>query len=247
MDRLIYTAMTGASHILHQQATVSQNLANIATTGFRAQIDSFRALPVIGDGAPTRVFVTDSSVASDFSPGVMHTTGRPLDVAINGKGWIAVRGPDGQEAYTRNGSLAINQNGLLTTSSGFPVLTSGGTLTIPPDEQIVIASDGTVSSVPAVGAKNQVTEIGRIKLVNPPEKDLQRGDDGLFRVAGGSIAPADENVVLHAEAIESSNVNTADALVNMITLARQFDMHMKLLQNAEQNAAKAGQVLAMNG
>lgn len=247
MDRLIYTVMTGASHVLAQQATVSHNLANVSTTGFRSQIDTFRALPAFGEGAPTRVYVTDSTVGADFTPGTIHTTGRDLDIAINGKGWIAVRGPDGKEAYTRNGSLTINANGLLATNAGLPVLTSGGTLTLPPDEQVVIASDGTVSSVPTVSPKNQVTEIGRIKLVNPPEKDLVRGDDGLFHLSTGGAAPVDEAVVVHGGAIETSNVSVTDALVNMITLARQFDVHMKLLQNAEQNAAKAGQMLAVNG
>lgn len=247
MDRLIYVAMTGAKHIMERQATVSNNLANVATSGFRAQLDSFRAVPVKGPGTPTRTYVVDSTVGADFTPGVLQTTGRTLDVAINGKGWIAVRAPDGSEAYTRNGSLSINANGLLQTSTGLPVLSAGGTLTIPPDEDITIATDGTVSTAPRTGQRNQVTEIGRIKLVNPDEKSLVRGDDGLFRVADGRPAVADDNVVLNAGTLESSNVNVADALVTMISLARQFDMHVKLLQNAEQNAAKASQLLSMNG
>lgn len=247
MDRMIYTAMTGAKHILAQQTTVSHNLSNISTTGFRSQLDSFRALPVFGEGAPTRVYVTDSTVGIDFNPGTIHTTGRDLDIAINGKGWFAVRGPDGKEAYTRNGSLMTNANGLLTTSAGHPVLAGGATITIPPDEQVVIAPDGTISTVPTVGAKNQVTEVGRLKLVNPPEKDLVRGEDGLFHLANGGLANADDAVVVHTGAIETSNVNVADAMVSMITLARSFDMHMKLLQNAEQNAAKASQALLVNG
>ncbi len=247
MDRLIYVAMTGAKHIMERQATVSNNLANVATSGFRAQLDSFRAVPVVGTGAPTRTYVVNSTVGADFTPGVLQTTGRTLDVAINGKGWIAVRAPDGSEAYTRNGSLAINANGLLQTSTGLPVLSAGGTLTIPPDEDITIAADGTVSTVPRTGQRNQVTEIGRIKLVNPDEKDLVRGEDGLFRTADRRPAAADENVVLNTGMLESSNVSVADALVTMISLARQFDMHVKLLQNAEQNAAKSSQLLSMNG
>lgn len=244
MDRMIYIAMTGAKHILSQQATVSQNLANITTSGFRAQVDAFRAVPVIGPGLATRAFVVDSTVGSDFRPGVIQTTGRDLDLAVNGKGWIAVQGADGKEAYTRDGSLAINSNGLLQTRTGLNVLSSGGTLSVPPDSDITVAKDGTVSVVPTSGAKNQVSEVGRLKLVNPPEENLVRGEDGLFHLKDGGIADVDENVTLHSGGLESSNVNASEALVNMISLSRQFDLEMKLLQNAEQNDTKSAQILS---
>ncbi|MBI5752625.1 MAG: flagellar basal-body rod protein FlgF [Hydrogenophilales bacterium] len=247
MDRLIYTAMTGAKHILSQQATVSHNLANLATSGFRAQVDAFRAAPVIGEGLPTRAFVVDATVAADFNPGVIQTTGRDLDVAINGKGWIAVQGPDGKEAYTRNGSLAVNANGVLQTRTGQNVLSDGGAISVPPDTQLTIGKDGTISTVPASGAKTQISEVARIKIVNPPEEKMVRGDDGLFHLKDGGTADVDESVVLHNGALESSNVNAAEALVNMITLSRHFDLQMKLLLNAEQNAAKASQVMVVTG
>lgn len=247
MDRLIYTAMTGAKHVMWQQATAAQNLANVTTSGFRAQIDAFRAVPVIGPGAPTRAFVVDATVGTDFSPGVIQTTGRELDVAINGKGWIAVQGPDGKEAYTRYGSLAVNANGVMQTRTGLNVLSDSGPLSVPPDTELTIAPDGTISTVPTSGQKSQVSEVGRIKLVNPPEENLVRGDDGLFHLRDSSAANADDSVVLHTGGLESSNVNTAEALVNMISLSRQFDLHMKLLQNAEQNAAKASDILLVTG
>ena len=247
MDRLIYTAMTGAKHTLEQQATVSHNLANLTTNGFRAQVDAFRAVPVIGEGLPTRAFVVDATVASDFTPGVIQTTGRDLDVAINGKGWIAVQGPDGKEAYTRNGSFAVNANGVLQTRTGQNVLSDGGTISVPPDTQLTIGKDGTITTVPTGGQKTQVSEVARIKIVNPPEDKMLRGDDGLFHLADGTTADVDVSVVLHNGALESSNVNAAEMLVNMITLSRQFDLQMKLLLNAEQNAAKASQVMVVTG
>jgi len=247
MDRLIYTAMTGAKHILAQQATVSQNLANISTNGFRAKVDAFRAVPVIGAGLPTRAFVMGTTVAADFTPGVIQTTGRDLDVAINGKGWIAVQGPDGKEAYTRNGSLAVNSNGVLQTRTGQNVLSDGGAISVPPDTQLTIGKDGTLSTVPTSGEKTQISEVARIKIVNPPEEKMVRGEDGLFHLKDGGTADVDESVVLHSGALESSNVNAAEALVNMITLSRHFDLQMKLLQNAEQNAAKASQVMVVTG
>lgn len=246
MDRLIYTAMTGAKHILEQQATNSNNLANAATTGFRAQIDSFRAVPVISDGLPTRAFAVDATVGTDFTPGPLQQTGRDLDVAVQGKGWIAVEMEDGSEAYTRHGSLKLSENGVLQTQAGRSVLGDGGPISVPPDVSIAIGKDGTVSAI-ATGTKPGVSTIlGRIKLVNPPEELLVRGDDGLFRTGDGNPADADANVVVAGGALESSNVNVVDAMVNMISLARQFEMHMNLLKNAESNAAKAGQILSLS-
>ena len=189
----------------------------------------------------------DATVAADFTPGVIQTTGRDLDIAINGKGWIAVQGPDGKEAYTRNGSFAINANGVLQTRTGQNVLSDGGAISVPPDTQLTIGKDGTISTVPTSGQKTQISEVARIKIVNPPEKNLVRGDDGLFHLRDGGTADVDESVVLHNGALESSNVNPAEALVNMITLSRHFDLQMKLLQNAEQNAAKASQVMVVTG
>lgn len=247
MDRLIYVTMTGAKNVLWQQATTSHNLANLNTTGFRAQVDAFRAVPVIGAQLPTRAYVVDATAGTDFRPGVVQATGRDLDVAIAGKGWLAVQAPDGSEAYTRNGSLKINANGVLQTREGLNVLSDSGPISIPPDTEITIAKDGTISTVPTNNQKNQATEVGRIKLVNPPEDNLVRGDDGLFRLATGPRAPVDDTVFLHPGALETSNVNAAEALVDMIKLSRQFDMQIKLLQNAEQNAAKAGTLLNLNG
>ncbi|HEX7972469.1 MAG TPA: flagellar basal-body rod protein FlgF [Thiobacillus sp.] len=246
MDHLIYTAMTGATHTLEQQATTSHNLANATTTGFRAQIDQFRAVPVQGAILPTRAFVVDSTTGSDFRSGVIQQTGRELDVAVQGDGWLAVQAADGSEAYTRNGSLKLDENGVLQTHDGLNVLGDGGPLSIPPGRNVAVAKDGTISLVPNGSAATGLTSVGRLKLVNPPAADLVRGDDGLFRLRDGNPADADPKVTLVSGALESSNVNVVDAMVNMISLARQFDMQMKVLQNAESNDSKASQLLAMN-
>jgi flagellar basal-body rod protein FlgF len=246
MDRLIYTAMTGAKHILEQQATTSHNLANATTTGFRAQIDQFRAVPVQGAILPTRAFVVDSTTGSDFRGGAIQHTGRELDVAVQGDGWIAVQAADGSEAYTRNGSLKLDENGVLLTRDGLMVKGDGGALSIPPGRNIAVAKDGTISLVPDGSAATGLTSVGRMKLVKPEETDLIRGDDGLFRLKDGSAAAADPNVAVISGALESSNVNVVDEMVNMISLARQFDMQMKLLQHAENNDGKAAQLLSMS-
>jgi len=246
MDKLIYTAMTGASHILQQQAAVSENLANTNTPGFRAAINTFRAVPVEGDGLPTRVLVVDSVAGANFTPGTMEPTGRDLDVAVNGKGWIAVQGPDGKEAYTRNGSFQITSNGILQTRSGLNVLGDAGPITLPPNAVVNIAKDGTISTVPAGTNPVEVVNVGRIKLTNPLENQLVRGEDGLFRNRDGKAAEADGKVTVVKGNLESSNVSTVEAMVNMITLARQFDTQMKLLQTADNDAKAASQLLNIN-
>lgn len=246
MDRLIYTAMTGAKHALEKQATTSHNLANATTTGFRAQIDQFRAVPVQGVALATRAFVVDSTTGSDFRAGAIQHTGRDLDIALQGEGWLAVQAADGSEAYTRLGSLKLDENGVLQTHTGLNVMGDGGQLSIPPGRNVAVARDGTISLVPNGSAATGVTSVGRLKLVNPPAADLVRGDDGLFRLKDGSPAPGDSKVTVISGALESSNVNVVDEMVNMISVARQFDMHMKMLQYAETNDNKATQLLSLS-
>ncbi|HUX89168.1 MAG TPA: flagellar basal-body rod protein FlgF [Gallionellaceae bacterium] len=247
MDKLIYTAMTGASHALQQQAAVSQNLANANTPGFRSAINTFRAVPLLGEGLPTRTFVVDSTAGADFSQGPMQPTGRALDVAVNGDGWLAVQTADGAEAYTRNGSFQLTPNGVLQTRSGLNVMGETGPITVPPDTQITIGKDGTISTVPTNSQVTAVTVIGRLKLTNPAQAQLVRGDDGLFRSADGRAANADANVSVSSGHLEGSNVNAVEAMVNMITLARQFDMQMKMLTTADNNSRQAGQILNVGG
>jgi flagellar basal-body rod protein FlgF len=245
MDRLIYTAMTGAKHILEQQATTSHNLANATTTGFRAQLDSFRAVPVVSEGLPTRTFVVDATVGTDFSTGGLQSTGRDLDIALQGKGWFVVQAEDGTEKFTRHGSLKISENGILQTQSGLAVLGDGGPITVPPEVTIAIAKDGTVSTIPSGTKPNAVQIIGRLKLVNPPENNLIRDSDGLFKTKDGVPVDSDASVSVSGGMLENSNVNVVESMVSMINLARQFELQMKLLTNAESNATKASQIFTL--
>jgi flagellar basal-body rod protein FlgF len=246
MDRLIYTAMTGAKSLLERQAVVANNLANLGTSGYRAETSAFRAVPVNGPGLATREFVLDSTTGVDLTPAPIQETGRALDVALQGEGWIAVQASDGSEAYTRGGSLRVSAEGTLETQAGQPVLSDSGPIAIPPDTTISVGRDGTVSAVPSQPPFKGVSVIGRIKLVNPPEPDLAKGPDGLFRVKGGGTADVDDKVALIGGALEGSNVNAAEAMVSMISLARQFEMQMKMLQNAETDAQHATQLLSVN-
>lgn len=240
MDRLIYTAASGARALAQRQDGLTHNLANAATPGFRADQVVFRAVPVRGDGTPTRVVTVEATAGFDDASGAIETTGRPLDVAVQGKGYLAVQAADG-EAYTRAGALQVGPDGTLLTPGGLPVAGEGGPLRVPPGAAISIARDGTVSAQPATGPSQTV---GRLKLVNPEPGELRKGDDGLLRMAGGEEAPADAQVRLVPGALEGSNVNVVEAMVGMIAAQRQFETQMKLLQNAEQNDQRAAQLLA---
>ncbi len=243
MDRLIYTAMTGAKGTMEQQAAVSHNIANATSTGFRAELHKLRAVEVQTEAMHTRAFVVDASVATDFTPGTLQYTGNPYDVAVEGKGWLTVQMPDGTEAYTRNGSLEVSANGILQTRDGRPVVGDGGPVSIPPDNEIVVGADGSISALQP-GQGGVVNVVGQLKLVNPPEQTLVRGEDGLFRLQQGGAAPADPNVKVAGGYVEGSNVNVVDQMVQMISLSRQFEMQTRMLQTAEANDRAAAQVLA---
>lgn len=248
MDRLLYTAMTGASGTMSRQAAVAHNLANVATHGYRAEEHRLRAVQVqthnrLPAALPTRAFAVDASTHSDFSAGALMHTGNAFDLAVRGQGWIALALPDGTEAYTRNGGFTLSENGILQTPNGIPVQGDGGPIAIPPGMRVVIGGDGTISGVAAGDPENRVTAVGRVKLVNPPPADLQRGPDGLFRVAGGP-AEVDNAVRVASGYLENSNVNPVEQMVAMISLARQFEMQMRMITTAEANDRAATQILA---
>lgn len=246
MDRSLYVAMTGAAQIMRAQTEVSHNIANASTTGFKAELSAFKALPVLGPGMPTRINAVETGQSYDFAPGTLTTTGRSLDVAVQGQGWIAVQSPDGGEGYTRAGNLQLTPDGMLTDARGDPVLGDGGPISVPPASHISIGADGTVSVVPLGQGPDTVSSVDRIRLVNPPVDQLQQGSDGLMHMADGSDAPADASVHLASGVLEGSNVNPSTALVKMIELSRQFDMQMQSIHTADQNAQAASQLLAAN-
>ena len=239
MDRMIYLSMAAAKATMHRQEVVSHNLANVSTNGFRAELAAFRAVPVRGDGASSRVYALESTVGYSNAPGTVQTTGRPLDVAVKGNSWLAVQALDGTEAYTRAGALEVNAEGVLTDLQGRPVVGDGGPLTIPANAQVEVAADGTVSA--KVG-RERPQPLGRLKLVTP-EVPLQRGTDGLFRAAEGDL-PADPAARVQSGALEGSNVNAVESMVAMIAAARQFEQQMKALQTAEQKEQSATKLLA---
>jgi len=243
MDRFLYVSMSGAKETLRAQTVNNHNLANASTTGFRADLSAFKSQAVAGSGFPSRVYATNATTGWDQTQGALQATGRDLDVGVNGPGWIAVQGPDGREAYTRAGDLRVDVNGILMNGAGHPVMGDSGPISVPPNSSLMIGGDGTISIVPLGQSAETMSLVGRIKLVNPAPESITRSDDGLFRMADGTDAPADSNVRLASGVLETSNVNVADAMVNMIELSRHFDLQVKAMRTAEENAATAAQLL----
>ncbi len=243
MDRGMYVAMTGAKQIMQAQAVNNHNIANISTIGFRADAVSFDSEPIYGPGYATRVNAVAGDAGTDFSSGTMETTGRDLDIAVNGKGFITVRGTDGKEAYTRAGDLRVTPTGAVTTASGLSVLSESGPVVIPPSTQVSIGGDGTISVVPQGSQAFAVTQVDRIKLVNPATKDLQKGEDGLLRLKSGAKAKTDESVTITSGVLESSNVNPALSLISMIELQRLYEFQIKSLNASDTNEQSAERLM----
>ena len=242
MDRMIFLSMAGAKATMQRQDTIANNLANVSTPGFRAAMQALRPVPVQGSGGSSaRVYALETTTGYDASPGAITATGRNLDVAAKGNAWLTVQALDGTEAYTRGGALDVSNDGTLTTRSGLPVMGDGGPLQVPPNTAVSIGSDGVIS---AKSADGKSSTIGKLKLVTP-ETALTRGEDGLFRANSGDLS-ADDTARVQDGALEGSNVNPVEAMVSMISAARQFEAQIKLIQTAEANEKAASQLLSAN-
>lgn len=247
MDRLIFTALSGANAAMHRQQVLSNNLANVSTHGFRAELATFRSVPLRGEGSSTRAFALEATAGHLDTPGTMNSTGRNLDVAAVGRAYFAIQALDGTEAYTRAGSLQVSAEGQLVGHAGLPMLDEGGApINVPNNAMLMVAQDGSVSA--RVG--NEAPEVlGRLKLVTPDDEAqrLVRGNDGLFRSADGDPLPADPTATLKDGMLEGSNVNAIEAMVGMISVARQYELQMRMLQNAERNDQTASRLLGLSG
>ena len=243
MDRMLYVAMSGAKETLIAQGNASNNLANANTTGFLADLNQFRSMPVFGSGHPTRVYAMDERPATDFDHGSIQYTGRDLDVAVKDGGWVAVQARDGSEAYSRRGDLRVDDNGLLVTGNDLPVMGNGGPIAIPPFEKIDIGFDGTVSIRPLGAAAHEIAVIDRIKVVAPQFDQMEKGLDGLFRMKDGGEAEADPAQRLVSGALITSNVNVVNEMVDMIELSRRFELQVKMMKQAEDNAGAAASIV----
>lgn len=252
MDKALYVGMTAAKHNMLGQAVRSNNLANASTTGFRGDFEQARSMGVYyGEGLPTRAFALTENPSANFAPGPLIETGRDLDVAIARDGFIAVQdfGEEGEEgeAFTRSGNLLIDNAGILRTGNGLPVLGNDGPITIPPIQKIEIAKDGTISVVLQGALPSEVTELDRIRLVNPEPQDLRKGSDGLFHLKDDqAVADVDASVNLTHGFLEGSNVNPIEEIGRVITLARQYEMSIKVMEAARDNSEASARLLQTN-
>ncbi|MEM7406009.1 MAG: flagellar basal body rod protein FlgF [Pseudomonadota bacterium] len=248
MDRLLYLSMNGASQMLSAQAVNSHNLANLNTVGFREDLLGFESIQVEGEGLPTRTYSLAEGAGVNLNPGSIITTGRNLDVAINGDGYLTIQARDGTEAYTRAGDLRLGPGGILTTGAGHPVIGDGGPIAIEPAESIDIGTDGTISIKPLGAADEEgLVVVDRLKLVNPDENDLIKSPDGLLRIVGGAPAQADADVRLAPGAVETSNVNAIAAMVSVITYSRTHELNVKMMEVAEESDAASARLLSLSG
>jgi flagellar basal-body rod protein FlgF len=236
MDRSVYVAMTGATQIMRAQDAVSHNLANASTVGFKSELSAFQSVPVLGQGQPARINAVAQGIGQSSTQGSSVNTGRALDISVRGPGFIAVQAPDGSEGYTRAGDLQLTADGALTDSRGNPVMGGGGPINIPPATDISVGSDGTISTVPQGQGANSISQIDRIKLVNPDVSQMTQGADGLMHMNDGSTAALDDAVTVNSGELEGSNVNPSAELVKMIALSRQYDMQVKSIKTSEDNA-----------
>ena len=230
---------------MQAQALATHNLANVNTTGFKADLAAARSMPVFGEGHPSRVFAMTERPGINFDYGTVQYTGNELDFAVSGEGWIAVQALDGTEAYTRRGDMRLNASGLLENGAGQLVLGEGGPIALPPAEKIEIGVNGTISVRPVGQGATTLAEIDRIKLVNPSLSDLEKGEDGLFRMKDGSGADANAIVQIMPGSLEGSNVNAVAEMVNMINLQRQFEMQVKAMKAVEENDSSAAEMMRL--
>lgn len=245
MDRSLYIAMSGAKQTLLAQTSNANNLANAQTTGFKSDFEQFRSMPVFGPGFPSRVYAMAERPGSDLEMGPIQTTGNSLDVAIKGEGWFVVEREDGGEAYTRAGDLRITPEGRLETGNGSAIYGNDGPIILPPAEKIDIGNDGTISIIPVGEGASTLAVIDRIKMVKPELSNLEKLSDGLMHTKDGSVAEADASVSLVQGALEGSNVNAVSALVEMIELARNFELQIKVMKTADDNSSVSAKLMQM--
>ena len=249
MDKMLFTAMNAASQAMQAQAKISHNLANVSTTAFKAELDVFNSWHVEGPGMNTRAYNKLQETGNDLRIGNFTTTGRELDVAIQGKGWIVVQGSgnalrrDSNEALTRAGDLRITANGQLINGAGHAVMGNNGPIVLPPSEKIEIGADGSISVIPVGQSANTLAIVDRIKLVNPDDVDIIKGDDGLMTTRSGQIPEADASVILVSGVLENSNVNAVGELTDLIQNARQFEASIKLMKTAQETDAASSRLL----
>lgn len=234
MDKMIHSSLSAMQGIMARQTAIANNMANAATTGFRAEVVNAKAKHLSSAQLDSRAIAYERVFAADLASAPVTATRRPLDIALDGDAMLSVQSRNGETAYTRRGDLSLNESGLVTTGAGDPVLGENGPLIIPPAEKISIAKDGGVWIVPQGGNDSEIQQVDRLALVSFTGSDIVKGNDNLFRVRGGGALPADADARLTSGALEGSNVNMTASLVDMIEASRAWETQVKLLSTAKE-------------
>jgi flagellar basal-body rod protein FlgF len=246
VDRLIYSSLAAMRGAMARQATIANNLANVNTAGFRGEFTSAEAEWLKGSGLNGRATVSEDVTGADMTGGAVTSTGRDLDVALNGDALLTVQAKDGSEAYTRRGDLQLSDSGLLTTGDGYPVLGQSGPITLPPADSVSIGKDGQIWVVPQGGDPKSPQAVDTLKLVSPQGSSVKKGLDGLFRVENDGTLPTDPDATLTSKSIEGSNVNASATLVDMIDASRSWEAQIKMLTTAQDMDKSASALMQLS-
>lgn len=243
MDKALYLAMSGGKQIMQAQSIRANNLANTNTTGFQADFEQARSMPIYGDHYASRVYAMSENPATNYESGALVQTDRSLDIALDGAGFIAVLDRQGNEAYTRSGSLQITPGGQLVNGNGLPVMGTDGPIFLPPIDRISIGNDGSISIIPEGGGATEMAQVAQIKLVNPNTQNIEKGQDGLIRGMDTEPFDQDFNTRLVSGFLESSNVNAVEELTKIMNLSRQFEMNVKVMDTVRDNGNASARIL----
>jgi flagellar basal-body rod protein FlgG len=260
MFRSLATAASGMEAQQTKLDVTANNIANVSTNGFkkgRAEFADLMYQSLRPAGAPTGTGATAPSgneiglgtrlvtTARALGQGELHQTGGPLDLAIEGHGFLAVRLPTGDVGYTRNGALQLSAEGKLVTSDGYAL---EGDITVPPEAQTVsIAADGTVSAT--VPGAAQPTELGKIQLAmfaNPAGLAAQGGT--LFKetsASGAAVlgAPGEGGAgALRQGMLEVSNVNVVEEMIDLISGQRAYEINSRVIKAADEMLGQTAQL-----
>lgn len=251
MDKMVYIAASGAKQSMRGLALKANNLANANTTGFKADFAQARSMQAFGEGLPTRVFAMQERPGSNMISGGLVETGRELDIAFSDKGWLAVQDAQGNEAYTKVGTLNIKPDGTLTADHGRQVIGEGGPIILPlPIEKIEFSEDGSIQIRPQGAPANFLEVVDRLKVIEADNSQLEKGNDGLFRPKADKLVDGlcdfcdiSPNVKVMTGTLEKSNVNPVHEMVDMISHQRQFELQLKLMKTAEEIDERQTQLL----
>ncbi|MGB3470226.1 MAG: flagellar basal body rod protein FlgF [Erythrobacter sp.] len=246
MDRLIYTALTSMNAAMNRQRAVANNLANASTPGFRGEVFAVTSATLKDGSIEARALAKGNVRGADMTTARINTTGQPLDLAVQGDALLAYQSPEGGEYYSRRGDLRVTATGVLENGEGLAVLgVGGGPITVPQGFRISIGEDGSVLATDPAAPNVPAEAVDQIKLVSPEGTMLAKGIDSFLKVPGGGVLPPDPTARVTTGALEGSNVETAETLVDMIDAQRAFEQRARIIKTAGELDEASSRLMSM--